>query len=450
MKTKISIARFCALIILMGATGVLSAQQSKRAQLISGPMVGYSTMSEVAVWVQTDSRASVYMIYSPVEDPEIILKSEPVMATEEAFFTVSLIAKVREGKTYTYKIFIDDQLVNVDYPLEFKSQPLWQHRHDAPDFSFVIGSCNYVNEPQVDRPGKPYGGEYFIFDKIYNDHPDFMVWMGDNTYLREVDWNSKTGIVHRYSHTRSLKELQPLLGSVHHYAIWDDHDYGPDNSDRSYWMKDFSLEVFKQFWVNPNYGPGGGISGTFYWNDVQFFMMDNRWFRTPNNLKTEKREFLGEQQLEWLIDALSTSEASFKFVVIGGQVLNPVVEDWSENYAKYDDERQQLLEAIRINEIQGIIFLTGDRHFAELSRMDREGTYPLYDLTVSALTAGPTGDRSIDEANKYRVPGTYYGQRNYALLNITGPRNERVLNIQLKNNKGEMIWEKFISENELK
>jgi alkaline phosphatase D len=449
-KPTFVLAQLMIMVLLLPFVKQVHSQSLDPARIMAGPMVGYATMAEVAVWVQTDQAGTVMMEYATQNNPDHVLKTEPVNTNADSFFTALLIARVTPGQQYDYRIFIDGQLVEKDYPLTFQSQPLWQHRHDAPDFSFVIGSCNYVNELEVDRPGKPYGGEYFIFDEIYKDDPDFMVWMGDNTYLREVDWNSKSGIVHRYSHTRPLIELQPLLGSVHQYAIWDDHDYGPDNSDRSFWMKDFSLEVFKKFWTNPNYGPGGGTSGTFFWNDVQFFMLDNRWFRTPNNLKTDQREFLGEQQLQWLIDALSTSEAPFKFIVVGSQVLNPVVEEWSENYAKYDEERQKLFDAIRENDIKGVFFLTGDRHFAELSRMDRDGSYPFYDLTVSALTAGPAGDKSLAEANIYRVDGTYYGQRNYGLLKIAGPEKERVLTIQLKNNQGVIVWEKSINEHELK
>lgn len=437
-------------VLMICFLNITFAQNHTESKIVSGPMLGYSTMAEVAVWLQTDGPATVSMTYFEKNAPEIIMSAEPVTTTAESFYTAKLIAKVSEGKRYEYQILLNGTPIEFDYPLEFQSQTLWQYRFDAPDFNFVIGSCNYVNEPEVDRPGKPYGGEHFIFDNIYNDHPDFMVWMGDNTYLREVDWNSKTGIVHRYSHTRALPEMQPLLGSVHQYAIWDDHDYGPNNSDRSFWMKDFSLEVFKTFWVNPNYGPGGGVSGTFFWNDAQFFLLDNRWFRTPNNLKSENREFLGEQQLQWLIDALIGSAAPYKFVVVGGQVLNPVTTDWSENYAKYPEEQQKLFEAILENDIKGVFFLSGDRHFSELSRMDREGTYPLYDLTVSTFTAGPAGDKSLNEANIYREEGTYYGQRNYALLNMSGPKKERVLTIQLKNNNGDLVWERSINENELK
>ena len=60
----------------------------------------------------------------------------------------------------------------------------------------------------------------YLIQSIKN--PDFMLWLGDNTYLRESDWNSRTGFIKRYPHTRALSELQPLLASTHHYATWDD------------------------------------------------------------------------------------------------------------------------------------------------------------------------------------------------------------------------------------
>jgi alkaline phosphatase D len=46
------------------------------------------------------------------------------------------------------------------------------------------------------------------------------------------------------------------------------------------------------FWANPNYVfENEATTGTFQWNDVQFFMVDNRWFRTPNDNHTGERDF---------------------------------------------------------------------------------------------------------------------------------------------------------------
>jgi hypothetical protein len=127
----------------------------------------------------------------------------------------------------------------------------------------ATGSCAYINEAAYDRPGNPYGSEYEIFEAINESKPDFMIWLGDNMYLREPDWNSWTGITKRWTHSRSVPEMQPLLASAHHYAIWDDHDYGPNNSDRGWWNKNQTYEAFQLFWANPSYGIGDMKGGNY-------------------------------------------------------------------------------------------------------------------------------------------------------------------------------------------
>ncbi len=276
-----------------------------------------------------------------------------------------------------------------------------------------------------------------------------MLWLGDNTYLREADWNSRIGFLHRYTHTRSLPEMQPLLASTHHYAIWDDHDYGPNNADSSFWLKDTASEIFQLFWGNPNCDVinKGGITGTFQWADLQFFLLDNRYFRTSNDNYTGERQMLGKDQIDWLINALASSRAPFKFVAVGGQVLNS--EAMYENYAIFKEERAYFLQKIREARIEGVIFLDGDRHHTGLSRMQESNrVYPLYDLTCSSLTAGSNNNR--EKLNVYRMEETLVGEHNFGMLTVRGPRTERVLTIQIFDTNGKELWSKDIAASELK
>ena len=174
----------------------------------------------------------------------------------------------------------------------FGRPPLWQYRSDPPEMKIALGSCVFINDEPFDRPGKPYGGDYRIFESIQREKPDLMLWLGDNTYLREADWYSRTGIIHRYTHTRNVEEMQALLASTSNYAIWDDHDYGPNDSDHTFRNKQMTLRAFQLFWGNPTYGleDNGGITSSFEWGDAEFFLLDNRYFRTPNNKKTSTRD----------------------------------------------------------------------------------------------------------------------------------------------------------------
>ena len=416
----------------------------------SGPMVGYSTMQEVLLWVQTEKRANVHFEYYEVDNPKVKFSTDKIETKKKNGYVAKLIAdQVIPGKKYKYEVYINNYKIERNYAMEFQTQELWKWRTNPPDVKFIIGSCSYINEPKFDRPGKPYGSNFEIFNSINKKNPDFMLWLGDNTYLREPDWNSRTGFIKRYSHTRAFPELQPLLASTHHYATWDDHDYGPNNSDGSFWLKETASEIFKLFWGNPNYDVTGkgGITGFFQWSDLDFFLLDNRYHRTANNNMTGNRQMLGKDQIDWLINALSFSQASFKFIAVGGQVIsNGVV---YENYATYPDERKYLLDKIREAKIEGVIFLDGDRHHTILSRMqEAKNVYPLYDLTCSSLTAGVNNDN--EPYNSFKLEETFVNVNNFGMLNVTGPTNDRELTIQIFDKDGKELWIKSIKANDLK
>ena len=416
----------------------------------SGPMVGYSTMQEVLLWVQTEETANVHFEYYEINNPKVKFSTDKIETEKKNGYVAKLIAdQVIPGKKYKYEVYINNYKIERNYAMEFQTQELWKWRTDPPDVKFIIGSCSYINEPKFDRPGKPYGSNFEIFNSINKKKPDFMLWLGDNTYLREPDWNSRTGFIKRYSHTRAFPELQPLLASTHHYATWDDHDYGPNNSDGSFWLKETASEIFKLFWGNPNYDVTGkgGITGFFQWSDLDFFLLDNRYHRTANNNLTGNRQMLGKDQIDWLINALSFSQASFKFVAVGGQVIsNGAV---YENYATYPDERKYLLDKIREAKIEGVIFLDGDRHHTILSKMqETKNVYPLYDLTCSSLTAGVNNDN--EPYNSFKLEETFVNVNNFGMLNVTGPTNDRELTIQIFDKDGKELWIKSIKANDLK
>ena len=435
------------LLALLFCCAFLYPSFAQQDLLQSGPMVGYSKMREVMLWVQTTEAATVKIGYRPTGTEGALMYTNSVTTNRQSSYTAHLLAdQVEPGNTYDYQVFINEKAVDLPYPTNFQSQVLWQYRTDPPAVKFAVGSCFYINEPAYDRPGKGYGSGYEILSSIQENDPDFMLWMGDNIYLREVDYDSRTGIHKRYTHTRSLPELQPFLAATHHYATWDDHDFGPNDSDRSYIHKDWTLEAFKYFWANPSYGlpdHPGGITSQFQWADLDVFILDNRYFRSPNNRNTTQPTILGKEQLEWLIDALTTSKGSFKIVMVGGQVLStaPAYENFSNNHA---EERAYLLKRIEEEGIQNVIFITGDRHHTELSKYPIDREHSIYDLTVSPLTSGASSNRS--EVNGLRVPDTGVFEHNFGLVEVTGPRGERTLRIQIMNREGEQIWEYSIPQ----
>ncbi|NJC27346.1 alkaline phosphatase D family protein [Neolewinella antarctica] len=415
------------------------------ANIQSGPMLGYNELREVLIWVQLTAPAEVKIAYT--NDAGQRYETETTTTERSAAHTAKLVAdQVQPGEHYTYEVVIDGVAQALPYPTEFTTQSLWRYRGDAPDFTVAIGSCTYVNEARYDRPGKGYGNSYDIFTAIDQKNPDLMLWLGDNMYLREPDWSTRTGYQHRYTHTRSLPEMQPLLARTHHYAIWDDHDYGPNNSDRSWRHRDLAKETFDQFWGNPTSGlveserntGAAGITTKFRYNDVDFFLLDNRSFRTPNDqVRGDNKTLLGRAQLDWLIESLVFSDAPWKMVCVGGQVLNTAAV--FENYVNLaPEELWYLLARISEENISGVVFLTGDRHHTELSEFKLANGEMVYDVTISPLTAGVAGNETED--NKDRVEGTFLAKNNFGLLSFTGPESARRLVVETFGTDGELAW----------
>ncbi len=282
-------------------------------------------------------------------------------------------------------------------------------------------------------------------------HPSMMLWMGDNTYTREVDWWSEAGMHHRYTHTRALPEMQPLLASTPNYATWDDHDYGPNDADGSWVLKGTSLRVFRRFWANPSYGLPElpGVFGQFSYNDADFFLLDDRYYRSSNNSPADSKDYWGSPQLAWFFEALQTSTAPFKFIVNGGQVLT--AEARNENVASYPKSYRYFLAELARRRISGVVILSGDIHRTELLRMPREGgAPPLYEFTVSPITAGP--DARADPAevrNDLRVEGTLVQARNFGTIALAGPRTDRVATLRIYGTDGALRWERQIAAREL-
>lgn len=427
---------------------------SQKTEIVSGPMLGPVELRDAKVWLEVSSEVKTvslqYKKRGEEESRSIVYKGE----LGNSFNPVQItIGGLDINSTYEYQFLINGNLSNAKG--EFITKDLWQYRNPAPDFSFLTGSCSYMNQPQYDRLGKPYGGDSSIFETMAKEKATFMLWLGDNWYTREVDYFSEWGLWSRASRDRSRPVLQNFLKSMPHFAIWDDHDFGPNDIGKSYILKNTSREIWKNYWMNPSYGENNeGIYTMNSYGDVDIFMLDDRWWRSTDRTKDSingkpnpEKRMLGQQQMEWLKNALLFSSATFKIIANGSQIINPVSP--FDKLRRFPAEYDELMKFLSDNTINGILFLTGDRHHSEVIKVDRPGNYPLYDITVSPLTAGTHTFGSAEKNNPFRVFGLDEKQ-NYGRFNISGKRDDRQLTVEFIGIKGEKLGQWSVKEKELK
>ncbi len=464
------------------------------AQLSAGPMLGHVTSRTADIWVQADAAAELVIEYWPAALPEQRRRAPGVRLDAASDYTARLsLVGLQAGTDYAYQLYLDGEAVQPGVSLRFRTQTPWLGQETPADLTVYLGSCAYVNDPAVDRPGRPYGGGYQVFPSIArqaaaNPRPKLMLWLGDNIYLREADYESPWGMNARYRHARSLPELQPLLAALPHYAIWDDHDYGPNDANRSFVFKDESLRLFRRYWANPSYGLEG-VPGTFTMfsvQDAEFFLLDNRSYRAADRTEQAKEELdllreardwalgqnpitrllgrryfgtqppllgenkvmFGAEQLDWLKQALIQSRATFKFIAAGSQLLNEghPFEGWHN----FPLEREPFLAWLKRQNIPGVVFLSGDRHHTELLRRESRDFYPLYELTCSPLTSSARAPQDKEINNPLRVKGTLVTQRNHCSIDILGPLGERRLVMRSLDGHGRVLWERVLRASELR
>jgi alkaline phosphatase D len=432
-----------------------------KAQFISGPVLGPVELREAKVWVgvgpDTESARLKYKKVGDFTEKELNPEKFSIYEFNTCVFTVG---GLEPGSTYEYTVTVTDKTKkSIQKKGMITTKTLFQWRNPAPDFSFLTGSCAYFNEPQYDRPGRPYGLDSSIFEVMAKEKSAFMLWLGDNWYTREPDYQSNWGLWYRAWRDRSIPVLQNFWSSMGHLAIWDDHDYGPNDYGKSYHLKNTSREVFTRFWLNHNYGDGkDGIYTRYQYNDVDFFLLDNRWWRdydklpdSVNGSPNRDKLMFGRQQLDWLKEELRYSKAnpfiSFRVIATGSQVLNPVSP--FDKFSDFPAEYYELLDFIKAEKIEGVLFFTGDRHHSEVIKVQPSGMYPLYDVTCSPLSSGTHKFGGVEANNPYRVVGLDQHQ-NFGRIRISGEKNNRKMLVEFVGSKGELLNSWSVSENELK
>jgi alkaline phosphatase D len=418
------------------------------AGLSAGPMAGPSTAHAVTIWLQGAGAGHARIAYWVQGKAASVQWSQTVaLRAEEDFSAQIVLSGLTKGTRYEYRVRVEGQPVGAVHRFTTQGAAL------PLAFKIVTGSCVYINADTDSlsdwRPTwSPYGGDTAIFRAMAAAQPDLTLWLGDNLYYRKADTEDPLKMAARWRHDRATADLQPLLATGAHAAIWDDHDYGPNNSDRHFAHKDAALTLFKRYWAHPSYGlsDAPGIFSSLRHGDVEVFLLDNRWYRDPDHIPMAGKSQFGAPQLAWLKAALARSDATFKLIAGGSQFLH--AGHRYEGWHHFPAEREAFIAWLTAQRIEGVLFLSGDRHATELLRWPRDAAYPLYELTCSPLTSGTrTASRADEHATL--AAGTQVAVHNFCTLAFSGVAGQRQLTLRSHAADGRMLWQRDIPQSAL-
>ena len=253
---------------------------------------------------------------------------------------------------------------------------------------------------------------------------DVFLFLGDNIY---ADTQDMAVMRAKYDALKGSRFFRELRARVPILATWDDHDMGANDAGADYPKRSEAKEEFLRWLDEPANSPRRQREGVYdarvfgpAGKRVQIILLDTRTFRSP--LKRVPRAeqklvggayvpnedptatMLGAAQWRWLKEQL-TQPAELRLIASSIQFVSEF--SGAEAWANLPLEKQRMLDLLGETKAAGVLFVSGDRHWCELSRMPGPTGYPLHDLTASALTE--KHPRGTPSENKYRaVPATYH------------------------------------------
>lgn len=301
----------------------------------------------------------------------------------------------------------------------------------------AFGSCNKLDKPQT------------MWEHINANNPQLWIWLGDIIY---ADTTNTKVLASKYKTLKTNPDYKKLRAKTQVLGIYDDHDYGKNDGDRYLAAKKGTKKCLMDFLDVPGNNPvrkreGAYQSYTFGKGDqrIKVIILDTRYFRDSLSADpTKKRRYvpnpegdiLGETQWKWLEQELKNSKANLNLLCSSIQILPD--EHGYEKWGNFPASRKRLLNLIVKLQPKNLLLLTGDRHMAEISKMDIQGLpYPLYDFTSSGLTHIRS---SNSEPNKFRV-GDMIVKRNFGILKVRWEGEHPIVTMQVKGLQNEVYQE---------
>jgi alkaline phosphatase D len=326
-----------------------------------------------------------------------------------------------------------------------------------PDFFLANGDMIYADG------ACPAQGPIF-FNNTSNQNNTWTNIPGDFKSIADpsVDWNNITEIrsifLEHWKYNRNDTYFKEFLSNVSMYSQWDDHEIINDfGSKWPYWNL-FTIDregypnivsegrnTFLYYSPldsgdnNNNYtsnDPEKRIYRSFNWGkDLDLFIIDARSYRSQNHLADTpdgNKTMLGQEQLQWLKQELSNSNATWKVISSDVPISIPTGSNTSilgrdgwangnetNNYSYYTGFESELTDILRFidnQQIKNVVFITTDVHFPAFIKYNQDLNNDGNMTEIHELVSGPLSAFRLGvpfpELDETFNPSLLYGEGN--------------------------------------
>ncbi|MBD2528332.1 alkaline phosphatase D family protein [Nostoc flagelliforme FACHB-838] len=486
------------------APAIITSEKMRPA-IPYGVASGDISNDSIVIWSKSDRPAKMIVEYSTSESFRNVQRVVGPNALKNSDFTARLyLENLPPDQKLFYRVIFQD----LDYQGTYSAASHGSFRtppKSGRDIFFVWGG---------DTAGQGWGinpdfGGMKIYETMRQLNPDFFIHSGDNIYAdgpiqpevslddgtiwKNITTPEKSKVAETLTEFRGNyiynlldENIKRFNAEVPILAQWDDHEttnnWYPGEfllSDDRYTVKDVNLlaERARQAFLEylpigyPNNNPDKAkIYRTFKHGPLlDIFMLDERTYRgpnTPNNqpVPSKETDFLSRKQLQWLKRQLLSSKATWK-VIASDMPLGLIVRDGSTDFEAWANgdgpalgrelELADLLRFIKNKNIQNVVWLTADVHYAAAHYYDPAKAQftdfkPFWEFVAGPLNSGTFGPNQLENTFGPQLvfqslpPGTKANRPPSEGLQFFGGvkinAHTKVMSVTLRNLAGEIIY----------
>jgi alkaline phosphatase D len=302
---------------------------------------------------------------------------------------------------------------------------------------FAVASCMDNRHPLQKQ----------MWTELVGREPEMIFLIGDTVYAdTEVAKSTPAppdSVWKRYVETRRDLQIFKIRKLIPLFAIWDDHDFGMNDGDRTYPYKGETKKIFQAFFGSADFpgvfDRGPGVSARLNAFGQRFFFLDDRSFRSPVSDKSQQTHF-GVDQESWLFTDLFTGAPAW---LISGDQFFGGYHKYESYEGRHPESFTRFLRRLKAQS-SPVVFLSGDRHLAELMEIPADVLgYKTYEITSSSIHAETFPEPWQQAPNPRQIEGVA-GVNNYAFIEadtgsslklqvkVFGPDNRRLFSRDLQ------------------
>lgn len=331
-------------------------------------VVGANTSSGAVVTAKVSGPATLTVSTDPSFNGAVSIGPVSPSGVGRARF---IIDGLQPNSQQYYRVQVDGE--DEFFQGQFRTTPV---ENQASNWTVAAASCagtlsEYPGVGDVLNSGRI--SNHPVFNAIASTNPTQFVHMGDIHYYdigsgvhvpiptSGEGWEST--FRRAWDDVLTQPNQQLLYANVATPYFYDDHDFGPNDSDGTSAGRDYVTRAYRDYWPHYPLEAGSGsepIYQSWMMGRVLWMALDVRADRSPNAaLDTEEKGMLGEAQLAWIRSTLATTQAQALVLVSGSQWIRSGADTWS----RFEYERQRLLGILEETGFLGrMIIVSGDTH----------------------------------------------------------------------------------------